>query len=160
MTGADPARKEEAYRKRMKAAELRRMGKKWEDVAAESGYHDRAGAFNAVKLLLKEHQSLAYDEIALYRQESIDRLTMLLEAALPRALKGDEKMMREARLIISQIDDLTGAKAPVKVEIGESDVDRAIRELEAELNERSAAIAREAAQASGAPGSTDPGQPD
>lgn len=138
MVGADPARKEEAYRRRTEAARLRRLGYTWEEVAAEAGYHNKSGAFNAVKGLLKEHQSLAYEEIALYRQESLDRYTELLKAAMPRALKGDEKMMREARLIINAMDELTGSKAPVRVEIGETDVDRALRELSAELDRRAA----------------------
>jgi hypothetical protein len=134
----------EVYEKRRKAAELRRLGNSWDDVAAGAGFSDKASAYKGVKALLKEHQSLAYDEIALYRQESLDRLTDLLRVAMTKALAGDEKMMREARLIISQIDDLTGAKAPVQVQIGESDVDRTIRELSAEIDRRAAAAAREA----------------
>lgn len=140
-----PAKREEIYRKRMRAAELRRQGWQWQDIADEVGYSTRGAAWTAVRELLKEHQSLAYEEIALYRQESLDRLTDLLKAAMPGALKGDEKMLREARLIISQIGDLTGEKAPVKVEIGESDVDRAIRELDEELERR--ALARAAGEA-------------
>lgn len=145
------ARHAEVYLKKAKAAELRRLGNTWDDVAAGSGYADGASAYSAVKALLKEHQSLAYDEIGLYRQESLDRLTDLLKVAMTGALKGDEKMMREARLLISQIDDLTGAKAPVQFQIGESDVDRTIRELSAELDRRANAAAREAAGDQAAP---------
>lgn len=139
------AKQEEVYRRRMEAARLRRLGHTWDEIAEAVGYQGRQSAHSAVKSLLKEHQSLSYDEIATYRQESLDRLTALLKVAMARALEGDEKMMREARLIISQIDDLTGAKAPVKVEIGETDVDRAIRELEAELDRRAAEAASQAA---------------
>lgn len=138
------AKREEVYRKRMKAAELRRRGYSWADIAAEVGYANKAGAHNAVAILLREHQSLAYAEIAMYRQESLDRLTDLLKVAMQGALAGDEKMIREARLIISQIDDLTGAKAPVQVEIGESDVDRTLRELSAEIDRRAAEAERQA----------------
>lgn len=136
-----PAKREEIYRKKMRAAQLRRAGWTWEDIAAEVGYSGRGAVATAVKQLLREHQSLAYDEIALYRQESLDRLTDLLKVAMTKALDGDEKMMREARLIISQIDDLTGAKAPVQVQIGESDVDRTLRELSAEIDRRAAEAA-------------------
>lgn len=139
-----PAEREALYRRKMQAAEMRRKGSTWDEIAAEVGYAGKQGAYEAVKSLLKEHQSLAYDEIALYRQESLDRLTDLLKVAMKGALSGDEKMMREARLIISQIGDLTGEKAPVKVEIGESDVDRAIRELDAEIERRAAGVAAEA----------------
>lgn len=145
------ARHAEVYLKKARAAELRRMGWQWADIATEVGYADKASAYSAVKSLLQEHQSLAYDEIALYRQESLDRLTGLLKVAMERALKGDEKMMTQARLLISQIDDLTGAKAPVQFQIGESDVDRTIRELSAELDRRAAQAAREAAGDQAAP---------
>lgn len=146
------AEREQVYRRRMKAAELRRLGNTWEDIAVQVGYADRQSAHGAVKLLLKEHQSLAYSEIALYRQESLDRLTTLLKVAMEKALLGDEKMMREARLIISQIDDLTGAKAPIQLEIGESDVDRTLRELSAELDRRAAEAASQAARGEAATG--------
>lgn len=145
------ANRAETYEKRRLAAELRRRGHTWAEVAAGSGYADQASAYNAVKSLLKEHQSLAYDEIALYRQESLDRLTDLLKVAMEKALKGDEKMMREARLIISQMDDLTGTKAPVAVQIGESDVDRLLRDALEELERRAAAADRQAGASAGGP---------
>jgi hypothetical protein len=139
-----PARQAETYEKRRRAAELRRAGWTWDAVAEEAGYSGKSAACNAVKALLQEHQSLAYDEIALYRQESLDRLTDLLKVAMGKALDGDEKMMREARLIISQIGDLTGEKAPLQVQIGESDVDRLLREAVDEFRRRTAQLDRKA----------------
>jgi|tagenome__1003787_1003787.scaffolds.fasta_scaffold19925405_2 hypothetical protein len=137
-----PAKQAETYEKRRRAAELRRAGWTWGAIAGEVGYSDRGSACAAVKALLKEHQSLAYDEIALYRQESLDRLTDLLKVAMMGALAGDEKMMRESRLIISQIGDLTGEKAPLQVQIGESDVDRLLREALDEFQRRTAQLDR------------------
>jgi hypothetical protein len=151
------AKREEIYRKRMKAAELRRHGWTWADIAHEVGYSGKSSAFGAVRELLKEHQSLAYDEIALYRQESLDRLSDLLRVAMKGALSGDEKMMREARLIISQIGDLTGEKAPVQVQIGESDVDRLLRDALEEFRRRTGADDREAPAGAGATGGDDQG---
>src|SRR3954471_19585776 len=139
-----PAEREALYRKKMKAAELRRAGWTWDDIATEVGYGAKQSAHAAVRSLLKEHQSLAYDEIALYRQESLDRLTDLLRVAMMGALAGDEKMMRESRLIISQIGDLTGEKAPLQVQIGESDVDRLLREALDEFRRRTAQLDRKA----------------
>lgn len=138
-----PAMMAEVYEKKRKAAELRRLGNTWDEVAEGAGYASKSGAHSAVTSLLREHQSLAYAEIALYRQESLDRLTDLLKVAMGKALEGDEKMMTQARLIIHQIDGLTGAEAPIRVEIGESDVDRALRELSAELDRRTAEAARQ-----------------
>lgn len=139
-----PAKQAETYEKRRRAAELRRAGWTWDAVAEEVGYSGKSAAHTAVKALLQEHQSLAYDEIALYRQESLDRLTDLLRVAMKGALAGDEKMMREARLIISQIGDLTGEKAPLQVQIGESDVDRLLREALDEFRRRTAQLDRKA----------------
>lgn len=139
-----PAKQAETYEKRRRAAELRRAGWTWDAVAEEVGYSSRGSAHAAVKALLQEHQSLAYDEIALYRQESLDRLTDLLRVAMGKALDGDEKMMRESRLIISQIGDLTGEKAPLQVQIGESDVDRLLREALDEFRRRTAQLDRKA----------------
>ena len=146
-----PAEQIETYEKRRKAAELRRQGHTWDEVAKGAGYSDRGAACNGVKALLKEHQSLAYDEIATYRQESLDRLTDLLKVAMRGALAGDEKMMREARLIIGQMDDLTGTKAPVAVQIGESDVDRLLRDALQELERRAADADRQAGAGAGGP---------
>lgn len=152
MDGKDPARELAKLTQRTKAYELRLKGHTWDEVAEQSGYNSRSAAFQAVKALLKDFQALTYDEISLWREESMARHTMLLHEAMKYALEGDEKMMREARLLLGAIDDLTGARAPVRVEIGESDVDRAIRELEAELDRRSAAAAREAAEDEAASG--------
>lgn len=144
-----PEKRVETYERKRRAAEMRRKGYPWAEIASELGYADPTGAFHAVQALLKEHQSLAYDEIALYRQESLDRLTDLLKVAMEKALKGDEKMMREARLIISQMDDLTGTKAPVAVQIGESDVDRLLRDALEELERRAAEADRQAGAGAG-----------
>jgi hypothetical protein len=154
-----PAEREALYRKKMKAAELRRAGWTWDDIATEVGYGAKQSAHAAVRSLLKEHQSLAYDEIALYRQESLDRLTDLLRVAMKGALAGDEKMMREARLLISQMGDLTGEKAPVQVQIGESDVDRLLRDALEEFRRRTAGTDREAPAGAVAAGRDDQGRP-
>jgi hypothetical protein len=139
-----PAEQAEMYARKAKACELRRMGHSWADVAIGAGYASKGAACTAVRALLKEHQSLAYDEIALYRQESLDRLTDLLKVAMDKALKGDEKMMTQARLIISQIGDLTGEKAPMQVQIGGSDVDRLLRDALEEFNRRAGDLDRQA----------------
>jgi len=131
-----PDQKAESYRMRLEALKLRRLGKTWDEVAEGAGYANRSNAYNAVKALMKERQTLAYRETDLYVQESLDRLEALLTAAMPRAMNGDEKMMREARLIIRQISELRGENAPVKVEIGESDVDRLLRDAIDEFRRR------------------------
>lgn len=154
------AMREEVYRKRMKAAELRRLGHKWDDVAVMAGYPSKQTAHSAVRELLREHQSLAYDEIALYRQESLDRLTELLRVAMEKALKGDEKMMTQARLLISQMGDLTGEKAPVEVRIGESDVDRLLRDAIEEFRRRTGGADPQVGDGQGRPAADGAALPD
>lgn len=143
------------HEKRRKAAELRREGKSWDDIAAEVGYADRATAYNAVKQLMIHARDLSYGEAELYRQESLDRLMALYQVAWPLAKTGNEKHMIVCLRIIKQMGDLRGENLPIKVQIGEGDVDRALRELNDELNRRAAAAAEGQAGRSPAPSSGD-----
>jgi hypothetical protein len=144
MVRARPEKHAEWYAKASRAAELRRAGYQWAEIAIEVGYSGRDTAYTSVKRLLKEHQSLAYEQIGLYRQESLDRLMELLKAVWPNALAGSDKHVTQARLIISQIGDLTGEKAPVQLQIGESDVDRLLRDALDEFGRRTAELDRQA----------------
>lgn len=145
-----PARHADVYEKRYRAAELRRTtSKTWDEIAAEVGYGTKSAACNAVKALLREHQSLAYEEIALYRQESLDRYADLYAVAWPLAKAGSEKHMAVCLRIISAVGDLTGEKAPVQVQIGESDVDRLLRDALQEFNRRVAELDRQTSAGAG-----------
>lgn len=145
MSRSGPERADGWYEKAAEAAKLKRAGHTWAEVAIATGYASRQSAHDAVRRLMQDHQSLAYHEIALYRQESLDRLSELLKAVWPAAMRADDKMVTQARLIISQIGDLTGEKAPTKVEIGGSDVDRLLRDAVDEFERRAAELDRQAA---------------
>lgn len=155
MSRVGPERRAEWYAKASRGAEMRRAGFRWADIAAELGYAGAASACESVRRLLKEEQKHAYHEAALYRQESYDRLTELLKAVWPMALRGSDKHITQARLIISQIGDLTGEKAPVKLQIGESDVDRLLRDALDEFNRRVKELDQQAAGAAADQGSDD-----
>lgn len=127
----------------MEAVKLRRAGHTYDEIASALGYSSRGRAHTAVKDAMIRAREELYGEADLYRVESLDRLTALLKALWPRAEKGDDKAVAECRRLISAMDDLTGAKAPVKLEIGEGDVDRAIRELDAEIDRRAREVAGE-----------------
>jgi hypothetical protein len=142
----------EVYEKRRHAAKLRREGWSWDEIAEEVGYSSRGAAHSAVKILLQESCDLAYAEANLYRAESLERLTKLLKAVWPRAMAGDDKSVSQARLLISQMDDLTGVKAPLQVEFGEGDVNQLLREAEAELGRRTAATQVQASRVQADPG--------
>lgn len=137
-----PARKVETYEKRALAARLRREGHTWAEVAAGSGYADKASAYVAVRTLMIESRELAYGEADLYRAESLDRLTALLKAVWPKATEGSEKHVGRAMQLIKQMDDLTGASRPTEIQIGMGDVDALLRAAQQELGRR-VASARE-----------------
>jgi hypothetical protein len=139
-----PAEREETYNKRRRAAELRRAGVPWTDIAKEVGYADRATAATAVRRLMVEQRDLAYGEVELYRQESLERLEELFRIQFERARRGDDKATTQCRLIISQIGDLRGEKAPIKLEWTESDVDRLLREAQDEFERRARELDRQA----------------
>lgn len=142
--GASPEEIEAAYRRRTKAAELRRTGMPWREVAAQAGYSDASHAHRAVKALLVESRDLAYQEIGLYRQESIERIEAVLEKAWPFVERGSDKHMAIALRCIKQISELRGEDAPVKVELGESDVDRLLRDALEEFRRRAGAADQQA----------------
>lgn len=141
-----PAKKLPMYEKAHHAAELRRAGNTWDDIAAEIGYANRATACRAVKNLMIEARELAYGEADLYRMESLDRLLELYKAARPLALAGSDKHLNVCARIIKQMGELRGENMPVQIEIGMSDVDQLLAAAEQELGRRAAATQVEASR--------------
>lgn len=132
------AREHDAAVKRREAIKIVREGGKLDDVVAAGWYHSRGAASNAIKRGMQEARREMFVEAELYRAQQLDRLESLLAYIWPRTVNGDEKAIAEARHIISDIGDLTGAKAPVRLEVGEGDLDRLLAGLDAVLNGRSA----------------------
>jgi transcriptional regulator with XRE-family HTH domain len=123
--------------------ELKRRGLSYPEIARQTGV-PISTARDSVVRATREAQSLLFPEVALYVAEALDRLGGLLNAIWDRAMEGDDKAIGEARRIISDMGDYTGAKSPIRLEVGESDVDRQIRELTELLDERSRAVAGQA----------------
>lgn len=144
-----PAEMVESYEKQRKAAEARRAGSTWDEVAVEAGYADRATAYNAVKRLMVRERELAYGEADLYRAESLDRLLELYKAARPLALAGSDKHLNVCARIIKQMGELRGENAPIQIEIGGSDVDQLLAAAEQELGRRAAAAQVQASRVQG-----------
>jgi hypothetical protein len=133
-------RKADAIEKRLKALEVRRTGASYDEVARQSGYNSRGAAYVAVQAALEQSRQEMFKSAELYRAESLERLNALLKACWDRAMEGSERHIDQARKIISDIGDLTGAKAPVRVQVEEGDIDRLLARLDDELNRRAAAI--------------------
>lgn len=129
-----------ALEKEERALAARRTGADWETVAALAGYGSRGSAHRAAHNALQRLKAETVATADLYRTEALDRLNALLNACWEKAMAGSERHIDQARKIISDMADLTGAKAPVRVEIGEGDIDRLLAGLDAELHRRSAAI--------------------
>jgi hypothetical protein len=139
--------------RRREAVKLAREGESWDDIADTLKYASRGAAFTDVERAMKAGLAEMFVETELYRYESLERLRELLKALWPR--RADEKVAGEIRRIISDMNDLTGAKAPMKFEIGEGDLDRLLRDSEAEIGRRTAAAQVEASRR--ASGETPPG---
>lgn len=133
----------ERAEKDRRIVELKRRGLSYTEIAEQTGV-PISTARDSVVRATREAQSLLFPEVALYVAEALDRLGSLLSAVWDRAMMGDDKAIGEARRIISDMGDYTGAKSPIKLEVGEADVDRQIRELTELLDERSRTATRQA----------------
>ncbi len=131
----------DAAEKRRKAVAARREGHSWDEVADIAGYMSRGSAFTEVQKAMKLGLQEMFTETELYRYESLERLRELIKALWPR--RGDEKVAAEIRRCTERMDKLTGAERPLQIEIGEGDVDRALRELDAQITARAAGTSGE-----------------
>ena len=120
--------------RRTKAIRMNREGYAWDEIATELGYASRGAAFTDVERAYKQYLAEMFTEADLYRVESLEQLRELIKALWPR--REDEKVAAEIRRITERRDKLTGAERPIRIEIGESDVDRALRELDAQIDRR------------------------
>jgi hypothetical protein len=139
--GTDPAKAEAIAERDRRALEMRRAGAQYEEIAIASkewplGFYSRSHVYNRIKQAMERARSEMFAEADLYRAEQLSRYETLLKAAWEPATHGDEKMMREARLLVGAIAELTGANMPIKFELGEGDIDRLLTGLDAALNGR------------------------
>lgn len=145
LTGDNNIRTIDAAHKRRQAVALRRAGLSWDEIADTVGYASRGAAFTEVERAMTQGLREMFTETELYRYESLERLRELIRALWPR--RENEKVAAEIRRCTERMDKLTGAERPVRIEIGESDVDRALRELDEEIGRRAATATGEAAPA-------------
>lgn len=147
----------------IKAIELKRTGMSYDEIArvvvdqhGNRVWNSRNGPWRAVKKNLEVIAGELRDETINYRAESVGRLEELLKACWSFAMSGSYQHIAEARKLIVEISKLTGALTVVQVQIGESDVDAALRELDAEIDRRSRSIEGEVVPDPGAPGDDPP----
>lgn len=116
-----------------------RRGQTQVDIAAEYNVSKQAVSM-AIKTAMKRAREELFTEAETYRALNLERLGALLNAVWDDAMLGHDKSVAEARRIIDSISKLTGANEAIRIEIGESDVDRTLRELDQLLNQRARAI--------------------
>lgn len=145
--------------KKAEVVKLRRTGMTYDDITAATGT-PRGTAARWVKEEMEAQAKELGREVRFLRAEALDRLGALLAACWDRATAGSYQHIAEARRIISDMADYTGAKVPVKFQLGVGDVDEVLAELQRELDRRAADLEGEivpaAIDAPGA-GATQPG---
>jgi hypothetical protein len=113
--------------RRAKLVRLRLAGINFDDERILSlGYTSRQAASKDFHRILKKHAAQEAAEVATYRQESKERLLVLLASVWPAATgqEGEEpdlKAHEQARKIVSDLNDLLGTKMPVRAEISGPD---------------------------------------
>lgn len=133
--------------RRTEAIRLTREGYSWQDIADMLGYASRGAAFTDVKRAMQLGLKEMFGETELWRYHLLEQHRELVKSLWPN--RGDEKVATVILRTLSAVADLTGAKAPVRYEIGESDVDRLLRDAIEEFNRRAGADDRQAAAAAG-----------
>lgn len=116
----------EVAERRTELIRLRRAGVNFDDPRILSlGYATRGAASKDFHRLMKKRADQETAEVALYRQESKERLLNLLAAVWPAATGDGEdldlKANEQARKIVTDLDDLLGTKVPVRTEISGPD---------------------------------------
>lgn len=133
--------------------ELARRGKTTADIARLIGCNP-SRVTDARRRALAEVVAEKYADVEYYRAEALERLSVLLDAIWDRAATGDHQHVAEARRIIADMADYTGAKVPLKLDIlgAPSEVDLAIQRLDDEIDRRARSAAGETAPAAGVAG--------
>ncbi len=125
-----------------KAIQLRHAGYSWDDIATECGWASRGAAYTQVKRANEHALSEMHEEVGLWRLQGLERYRELIKALWDRRF--DEKVAMAIMRIQERIDRLTGAEQPIRFDWGESDVDRALRDIDEEFRRRAARTAGEA----------------
>lgn len=115
------------------ALELRKAGATYDDIARRLGYSNRSAARRLVVRALERTVSEPADEL---RTLECARLDALLQALWPKAMEGNPRSVEVALQVMDRRARLLGLDMPQRrvVEVLTADVvDRAIRELEAQL---------------------------
>ncbi len=134
----DLGRRADVARRRAEAIKLRLAGATYQQIADSDLYPDGAGrafAFMDIKRALEESQREIHEDAALLRTEDLLRLDRIMLAMWQRAIGGDVKAAEVVLKVIDKRTKLLGTEAPQRIALeSETEVDRAIRDLEEQLD--------------------------
>ena len=128
----------ETWDRERQVIELRRAGLTFDVIAQQVGYSNASGAHHAYRRALQRTLNEAgVDEM---RQTELDRLDRLQRFAWTAAAQGDLKAIDAVLRIMQRRARLLGLDAPARVQqevtvwTGDSDLDREIQQLIAQLD--------------------------
>ena len=103
----------ETVDRKIRALELRRAGKTFDEIAAALGYADRGGAYKAVETGLRETLRETATDLRTLELQRLDELTA---AFWPMALSGDAHAADRVLAMMKRRADLLGLDAPTKIQ--------------------------------------------
>lgn len=115
---------------------MRRAGKHWQVIVDELGYADTGHAYQRFQVVMKEYPR---EDVEEWRDTLSDRYDEMLTAIWVKVQAGDLWAIDRATRILEAQAKLLGANRAERLEVsaGVSELDAALRELEAELKVRS-----------------------
>lgn len=125
----------ETREKGLRCIELRKAGEGWQSIADTVGYASPGAAYNAFMRVMREYPR---EDIETARDIIADRHEACIRAMWPEAMRGKGWAVDRVTRSLEALAKLWGVNRPEKLEIsaGASELDVALRELEAEVKAR------------------------
>lgn len=101
----------------LKAIELRLQGRRWEDIARESGFSCKANAWRAVNAWYDQRQAEIAEGVEQCRRLDVDRLDRMLVALSDRIEAGETRAIDTALRVLERRARLLGLDAPARQEL-------------------------------------------
>jgi hypothetical protein len=131
---ASPEQSAHTEARRKHAVALRLGGAKFQDIADQLGYADRASAFKDIQRAMALSAAELRGQAEELRALQAARYERLLMAVWPRAIQGDLRANERAEKLVARLSDLLGLNAPIQHEVITVDyVTQRIQQLSGEL---------------------------
>lgn len=111
----------------LQALELYTAGCSYAEIGRRLGYRDHSGPHRAISRLLSRRETFGVDTL---RKVHGERLSALLAAVWPAALRADLDAVKTALQVLGDIAKLYGLNAPERVAVGISDTEFATQAAE------------------------------